>query len=72
MLACPNAAIVKASRPGWKGIAKCDLCPDREIPACVTICPNEALLFGEEWEWEAMQVAGEPLRIPEVAGGHHG
>ena len=24
---------------------KCDLCPDREVPACVTVCPNRALVF---------------------------
>jgi carbon-monoxide dehydrogenase iron sulfur subunit len=26
-----------------KHVVKCDLCPDREIPACVDNCPNEAL-----------------------------
>ncbi|MBI4787716.1 MAG: 4Fe-4S binding protein [Chloroflexi bacterium] len=26
---------------------KCDLCPDREIPACVTVCPTEALMLAE-------------------------
>ncbi|HID57508.1 TPA: 4Fe-4S dicluster domain-containing protein [Candidatus Poribacteria bacterium] len=26
---------------------KCDLCPDREIPACVEICPNGALVYEE-------------------------
>ncbi|MBI2939819.1 MAG: 4Fe-4S dicluster domain-containing protein [Chloroflexi bacterium] len=68
MLACPEGAIVKASRGTWKGVAKCDLCPDREIPACVAICPNEALLFGEAWEWEAMQTPAEP---PILARGGH-
>jgi Fe-S-cluster-containing hydrogenase component 2 len=24
-------------------VAKCDLCPDRELPVCVANCPNEAL-----------------------------
>lgn len=32
-------------------IVKCDLCPERRskglLPACVEICPNEALLFGK-------------------------
>lgn len=27
--------------------SKCDLCPDRTIPACVEICPNRALVFEE-------------------------
>lgn len=30
-----------------KRAAKCDLCPDREIPACVDICPNRALVYEE-------------------------
>lgn len=25
----------------------CDLCPDRKLPACVTICPTQALVFKE-------------------------
>lgn len=35
-------------------IVKCDLCPERRakglLPACVEICPNEALLFGKRSE----------------------
>ena len=69
MLACPNGSIVKASRGDWKGIAKCDLCPDREIPACVAICPNEALLFGEEWEWQAF-LAAKRAPVAEAGGVH--
>jgi len=48
MLFCPFGAI---SRDVARGvIAKCDLCPDRLVPACVANCPNEALIFtnGEE------------------------
>jgi carbon-monoxide dehydrogenase iron sulfur subunit len=29
-------------------VAKCDLCPDLEVPACVANCPNEALVFTED------------------------
>jgi carbon-monoxide dehydrogenase iron sulfur subunit len=29
-------------------VAKCDLCPGLEVPACVANCPNEALVFVEE------------------------
>ncbi len=48
ILFCPYGAI---SRDVVRGvIAKCDLCPDRLVPACVANCPNEALVFtdGEE------------------------
>lgn len=26
---------------------KCDLCPDREMPACVEACPTDALVFAD-------------------------
>jgi carbon-monoxide dehydrogenase iron sulfur subunit len=45
IMVCPYAA-VKPDSSG-KIIAKCDLCPDREIPACVENCPNEALVLEE-------------------------
>lgn len=42
VMVCPYGAI----RPdGQRGVAaKCDLCPERAVPACVAACPNEALL----------------------------
>jgi len=43
----------------WVGpdreMLKCDLCQGEEIPACVTNCPNEALVCVEE-----------PEAVPEV------
>jgi carbon-monoxide dehydrogenase iron sulfur subunit len=74
MLACPNGAISRVSTPTWKGIAKCDLCPDREVPACVAMCPNEALLYGSEREWQqflAAHASPAPL-VAAAAGGRHG
>ncbi len=35
-------------------MVKCDLCQDKEIPACVANCPNEALIYGE------VELATEP------------
>lgn len=45
IMVCPYGAV----KPDSSGtiIAKCDLCPDREIPACVENCPNEALAYEE-------------------------
>jgi len=42
MAACPYGAII----PDWNGkaVVKCDLCPERDTPACVANCPNEALV----------------------------
>ncbi len=45
MLFCPYGAVRQA--PDRKTIAKCDYCGDREIPACVANCPNEALVYAE-------------------------
>ena len=42
-LACPFGAINRC--PGSKIVAKCDRCPDRDVPACVSACPTQALFF---------------------------
>ncbi len=42
LVSCPNGAISRDT--GRHVAAKCDLCPDREVPACVANCPNEALV----------------------------
>jgi carbon-monoxide dehydrogenase iron sulfur subunit len=43
---CPYGAIRRSAdeRPT---AAKCDLCPDLDVPACVANCPNEALVLQE-------------------------
>jgi carbon-monoxide dehydrogenase iron sulfur subunit len=43
IIACPYGAISRDISS--KTVIKCDLCPGREIPACVINCPNEALLL---------------------------
>jgi carbon-monoxide dehydrogenase iron sulfur subunit len=45
IVACPYGALSRDTNS--KTVIKCDLCPGREIPACVINCPNEALIFGE-------------------------
>jgi len=45
VVSCPWGAINLKEVNGKKVAAKCDLCPDREIPACVAACPNRALIF---------------------------
>ncbi len=44
IVACPYGALSRDLNS--KTIVKCDLCPGREIPACVVNCPNEALILG--------------------------
>jgi carbon-monoxide dehydrogenase iron sulfur subunit len=41
--ACPYGAIVLTSDDAPPAV--CDLCPDREQPACVTFCPTGALSY---------------------------
>ena len=46
VMACPYGAIRR--HPKEACIVKCDLCRDRDEPACVAACPNRALLVVEE------------------------
>jgi carbon-monoxide dehydrogenase iron sulfur subunit len=45
IMACPYGAISQFTRDDRAVANKCDLCPDREVPACVAVCPNRALVF---------------------------
>lgn len=53
IMACPFGAIKRNQYISeGHGIevklsSKCDLCPDRSIPACVEACPNRALVYEE-------------------------
>ncbi len=45
IVACPYGVITRdVSR---SKIAKCDMCPDRQIPACIAVCPNRSLVLAE-------------------------
>lgn len=43
ILFCPFGAIRQDKHRGK--IAKCDLCIGKDVPVCVTNCPNEALVY---------------------------
>jgi carbon-monoxide dehydrogenase iron sulfur subunit len=45
ILAC-QFGVIRQDRQRGK-IAKCDLCPGEDVPACVANCPNEALVYAE-------------------------
>ncbi len=54
IMACPYGAITrnveKKNVPAVESNGvnhHCDLCPDRDIPACVAICPTNALVYEE-------------------------
>ena len=49
-VACPYGALSRDLNS--KTVIKCDLCPGREIPACVINCPNEALVLGTDGKKE--------------------
>jgi len=38
-----SLGVIKMDQREKKAISKCDLCVDREFPACVEHCPNEAI-----------------------------
>lgn len=56
ILACPNGALVRDAY--YNVVAKCDLCPEREVPACVAYCPNEALMVVDVIEDGVVQAVG--------------
>ena len=43
IMACPYGVVVMDEKENNKVAAKCDLCPDEDVPACVAACINEAL-----------------------------
>ncbi len=46
IVACPYGALGRDVDS--RTVIKCDLCPGREIPACVIGCPNEALVLSSD------------------------
>lgn len=48
VMVCPFGAIVR--HESLHRAMKCDLCPDRDTPACVDACPTGALVYGEREE----------------------
>ena len=63
-LACPFGAI--ARNQGSKVVVKCDCCPDRETPACVSACPTQALLYmtPEETQRRKLRSLAEQMCLP--------
>jgi carbon-monoxide dehydrogenase iron sulfur subunit len=55
VMACPYGAIQRDVE-GKGTVSKCDLCAEFGEPACVTNCPNEALILVEVEEEEAQSV----------------
>lgn len=45
VMVCPFAALDQ--KDGERRIIKCDRCPEREVPACVSACPVGALVYSE-------------------------
>lgn len=52
IVACPYGALTRDLSS--ETAVKCDLCPGRDIPACVAICPNEALVLSLDGEDECL------------------
>ena len=50
VMSCPFGALTREKQE--KLVVKCDLCPDKDVPACVEACPSVALLMGTEKEFK--------------------
>ena len=56
VMMCPFGMIARAPAPDGKIMAlKCDLCPDRDVPACAAACPTGAIVYmeGDEFAHQA-------------------
>lgn len=53
IMVCPFGVITQQNGESRTAL-KCDLCPGRELPACVESCPNKALVFAEPDEYAAL------------------
>jgi len=60
MLVCPYGAISKDESSGK--IVKCDGCTDRDVPRCVSVCPNGALVAVESESAAAVEAASGSRR----------
>ncbi len=47
VMACPYGCMHREDRGDRWTSNKCDLCPERRVPACVEACPNRALAWEE-------------------------
>jgi carbon-monoxide dehydrogenase iron sulfur subunit len=72
IMTCPFGMIARAAVPdalaaaGYRVMAvKCDLCPDRAVPACAEACPTGAILFmeGDEYAHGSRQRASAVLAL---------
>ena len=54
IMSCPFGALVRQKEE--KIILKCDLCPDRDVPACVEACLTKALFLGTLEEFKTKVV----------------
>jgi carbon-monoxide dehydrogenase iron sulfur subunit len=63
-LVCPYGAIQKDDLSG-KAV-KCDGCTDREVPRCVSVCPNGALVVVEDEKLVAVAQAASGNRRPSL------
>ncbi|MBU1148389.1 MAG: 4Fe-4S dicluster domain-containing protein [Candidatus Omnitrophica bacterium] len=59
IMSCPFGALSRKKED--KIIVKCDLCPDRDVPACVEACPTSALFIGTYKEFKEITKIQETI-----------
>jgi len=63
IMACPYGVITRSQEAGkWLSV-KCDLCDDRESPACVASCPTKALVWAQPEEFSALRRRGFAAQV---------
>jgi len=61
IMACPFGVLTRDEEEGI--VFKCDLCPDRDTPACVEACPTKALFLGTAAEFEKKVKAAKGAKL---------
>jgi len=51
LMVCPYGVVGR--RQEQRIAVKCDRCPEREVPACVSACPTKALVYSEADDFAA-------------------
>jgi carbon-monoxide dehydrogenase iron sulfur subunit len=69
MMVCPYGVVGRQVEQ--RVATKCDRCPDRDVPACVSACPTKALVYAEveEFGGTVRKIAAGIVAKAKAAGG---
>jgi len=64
IMVCPYGVVARECRDGRWTSVKCDLCHDRDVPACAASCPTRAIVFAEPEEFAALRRRSFAAEVP--------